>query len=728
MVFLARKYYICCLPVKLITLIIYKVNLAKNISWHLWLFTFLFCAASCKQSQSPADPGKFTDEFIPISNKVDKLFDNEPAKGLAYLESAFKTIPHPSVHDRVRFYGLHFVYQKKLLKDYKVALIYADSMIMAANSGGDANKYPSAVAEAYFAKGDAYFEINRYNDAYEAYYKGYLTGKNSLNSEVLADYTYRMGMVMYKQKNYKLAVSYFKDSFKQSMPTRNDFPGFYRKQELLDNIGLSYRRNDEPDSAIVYFDKALTFIDKFEGKFGEKNKLLNMARGVVYGNKADIYIKQKAYDKATALLKKSIAINLKKGNDNADAQLSQIKLGQIYFETGQFDLLFNLLNDLRGELNSVKNPEAEADWNRLMGNYYIHKNELAKALQYLQRYNVVKDSLAELSRLILKSDVDQQLANYENQRKIDALSDDNNLKVIYLYVSVFFAIMATIIVFLVFRNWKRSKKDVKMVHVLNKQINEQNHILENTLNDLKNSSQEKDRILRTVAHDLRNPIGGIASLTSMMADDDYTDDQKELINLVKETSTNSLELINEILEATNLTSVELNLEDVEINSLVSNSVELLRFKAAEKGQQILLDTLENQQTLYISREKIWRVLGNLISNAIKFSPTGGTIYVKVAEVAHKIVIAVKDNGIGIPDKMRDQVFNMFTSAQRAGTAGEKSFGLGLSICKQIIDKHHGKIWFENNLDNGTTFFISLPTNNAGHPKDGLSEEVSVPQP
>jgi two-component system sensor histidine kinase VicK len=97
---------------------------------------------------------------------------------------------------------------------------------------------------------------------------------------------------------------------------------------------------------------------------------------------------------------------------------------------------------------------------------------------------------------------------------------------------------------------------MQTVNILNQQINEQNLCLENALNDLNNSSQEKDRILRTVAHDLRNPIGGIASLNgTMMADDEYTEDQKELINLVKETSVNSLELINEILEATNIASV-----------------------------------------------------------------------------------------------------------------------------------------------------------------------------
>ncbi|NNU33466.1 HAMP domain-containing histidine kinase [Mucilaginibacter sp. S1162] len=146
-----------------------------------------------------------------------------------------------------------------------------------------------------------------------------------------------------------------------------------------------------------------------------------------------------------------------------------------------------------------------------------------------------------------------------------------------------------------------------------------------------------------------------------MADDEYTEDQKELINLVKETSYNSLELINEILEATNISSIELNPEPVEINSLVNNSVELLRFKASEKGQKIFYEPLGAPLEILISREKIWRVISNLISNAIKFSPTGAPIFVKLVKEKDEVVISVLDNGIGIPEKLKDQIFNMFTT-------------------------------------------------------------------
>jgi two-component system sensor histidine kinase VicK len=705
----------------------YSARKLLNCNW--WLFLLTLTIISCGEKKT-VDNGDYSDEYLKVQTKADKIWGlrNSDA-AVHFMDSAFKRLPNATINDRFRFYAFHYVHYQKLKHDYETALLYADSMVATAKISVNPKQYSMNYAEANFARGDSYFELKQYNDAYQSYYQGYLTGKNYLNLAALGDYTYRMGMIMYKKGHYKLAASYFKDSYKQNKvenyTLNKDFVSFYRRQELLDNAGLSYRHNGDNDSAIVYFDKALALINSSAPAFPDRKLHIDMARGVVYGNKAEVYIQKGDTATAMGLLRKSIAINLQPRYDNVDAQLTEVKLGNLYLKMNQQDSLKNLLTNLRAQLDTIKNPDAEADYNRLLGNYYVKKNDLRNAITYIQRYNLLKDSITARASLLMESDVNQQLANYEKQHEIDTLSNDNKLQAIYLYVIGLVAILASVIIFLVFRNWRRSKKDVLTVNILNQQINEQNHVLENALNELNNSSQEKDRILRTVAHDLRNPIGGIASLTAMMAEDDYTDDQKELINLVKETSVNSLELINEILEATNIASVQLNLEPVEINSLVSNSVELLRFKAAEKGQKILLEPLNKQQELIISREKIWRVISNLISNAIKFSPTGQSISVKVESAESDVIISVKDNGIGIPDKLKDQVFNMFTSAQRPGTDGEKSFGLGLSICRQIIEKHNGKIWFENNETSGSTFFVSLPAPDLDL-KNQLPEQVSVP--
>src|SRR6185312_15185025 len=143
--------------------------------------------------------------------------------------------------------------------------------------------------------------------------------------------------------------------------------------------------------------------------------------------------------------------------------------------------------------------------------------------------------------------------------------------------------------------------------------------------------------------------------SAMVGDADYTNEQIELLKIIKETAFDSLELINEILEATNSAPSELQKQPVDINNLLNNSVELMRFKAAEKNQKIMLNTLDSPEELMISREKIWRVMSNLISNAIKFSPVGSDIVVSITDEDDDIQISVNDRGIGIPEDIKASI-------------------------------------------------------------------------
>jgi len=679
---------------------------------------------SCKKKDTPAGN---SDAFLRIRAHVDTLLGtNHVPEGMRVLDSFVNHYKGLTLEDKYASYGYRYFYYHRALNDHKTALLYADSMLSIANeSVNNPEQYQRLYIDANMALGDTYFNLEQYTAAYQHLFRGYLVGKNSLNRIAQSEYLYRMGMITYKIGNYKLAKEYFMRSYLYYKINTAEFVNYYHVQELLDNIALSYKHSNMLDSAIVYFDKSLAFINKYGPQFKDRLKMMEIAQGVVYGNKAEIYILKKDDGQAIDLLKKSIKINLQKDYDNADAELSEIKLAQLYDNHKRDAELYKVLAAVGKQLSIIKNPEVEADWNHLMSNYYLRNHDLSKAFSYLQKYDTLRNENIKRLLALKESDIDKQFDTYEKQQQIDQLSNNNKIQRILLVVILIFAAMSLIIILLVYRNWRRSKKDVQTVKLLNEQINEQNNELGKALNELKLSSQEKDRILRTVAHDLRNPIGGIASLTSMMAHDGYTDEQKELINLVKETSHNSLELINEILEATNVTSIEINPEPVEINALVSTCVELLRFKAAEKAQKIFFEPLDSPEQLMISREKIWRVINNLITNAIKFSPAKASTFVKIEKKAGQVVIAVLDNGIGIPDKLKDQVFNMFTKAQRPGTSGEKSFGLGLSICKQIIEKSHGKIWFESGT-HGTIFYISLPLPG----KDGQAEllqQVSVPQ-
>jgi two-component system sensor histidine kinase VicK len=217
--------------------------------------------------------------------------------------------------------------------------------------------------------------------------------------------------------------------------------------------------------------------------------------------------------------------------------------------------------------------------------------------------------------------------------------------------------------------------------------------------------------LRAVAHDLRNPIGGISSLVSLMLEEDTDDEIKQQHQLIKETCVNALALINELIEAAenqNRINTIDKRADTDLIHLINNTIELLRFKAQEKQQEIELSSPEMMIMVNINPEKILRVISNLISNAIKFSHEHTKIELTVLLVNNFVQIAVADQGIGIPDAIKANVFQMFTSAKRMGTKGEKSYGLGLSISKQIIDAHGGEIWFEQGKDGGTKFYFTLP--------------------
>lgn len=685
-----------------------QIWLTGNIQGCLLFVCFLLITTSCGQQSKGFLSSSAYNKAVDTATI---MYDNGHHKAAVnYLDSAFRHSSNLSFKQVYNYYYFIYNYASHIKADRKMALLYADSMLNVFDTPEKKLKFTSEYGQAHLAKGDVLFDEHRYNEAYGYFYEGKVIANNNLDECTMGDYSYRMGMILYKQEHYSRAAEYFKESFDETRSCEGNFNYFYRRQELLNNIGLSYSKMLMNDSAMYFYNKALDYINDNTARFKDRPQMGEVSKGVVYGNMADISIRQKDYNKAKNLLRKSIAINLRKGNDNNDAQHSELKLASIYDRQNLNDSLLNLLNIISLQFDSVQSRETKQNWHLLMSNYFEKQNDHQQAMTHYKQYDELKDIIVNENKKLKEADVAEQVKSLEKDNEFNNLKKNNELQHIYLRVTVVFALMLIIIISLVFLNWQKSKKNIKTLGSLNNQINHQNHHLESALRDLKLNNQEKDRILRTVAHDLRNPIGGIASLTSVMTEENYSDEQKELLNIIRETSFNSIELINEILEATESASAILHKEAVEVNSLLSNSVELMRFKAAEKQQIINTFLLNSPLEIYISREKIWRVISNLISNAIKFSPEGSAILVMAIDLENEIQISVKDHGIGIPEKLKNQVFNMFTDAKRPGTAGEKSFGLGLSICKQIIEDHNGRIWFESDTENGTSFNFTLPKN------------------
>jgi signal transduction histidine kinase len=280
------------------------------------------------------------------------------------------------------------------------------------------------------------------------------------------------------------------------------------------------------------------------------------------------------------------------------------------------------------------------------------------------------------------------------------------LQVKYLFAISGISVIAIAISCLSLKKAKAIRKKNELLLLNNQLTRALNLDLQNTINLLEQTNAESDKVLQVIAHDLRSPMAAIVGLSSfMISDHDLSPEDLEVVSIIHTSGVDSLKFINGILEREVL-DIGLRKETIDLQILLKYCTTQLQFKANEKGQKIVLKS--TKIFLKINREKIWRVLTNLITNAIKFSPAASIITINLTCHDHKVVVAISDQGIGIPIELRDKIFSASAQLQREGTNGEKSFGIGLSIAKQNIEAHGGTLRFESEVNKGTTFFICLP--------------------
>jgi PAS domain S-box-containing protein len=237
-------------------------------------------------------------------------------------------------------------------------------------------------------------------------------------------------------------------------------------------------------------------------------------------------------------------------------------------------------------------------------------------------------------------------------------------------------------------------------------INEERARMLLTLTALEQSQADNTRMLKVVSHDLRHPIGAAKMAAELLLmEGQYSDKQKSLLDIIERSTDNALELVSELLGMQGRTH-ELKKEPVELSAMLQYCTDLLRHQADAKKQRITIQLVP--VTVAASREKLWRVMSNLIANAIKFSPKETDIVISLSTDKLRAIIKVTDQGIGIAPEMLDKLFSMPAEAMRTGTAGEASYGMGLAISKQIIDAHGGNMWVESEPGEGSAFYVELP--------------------
>jgi signal transduction histidine kinase len=247
----------------------------------------------------------------------------------------------------------------------------------------------------------------------------------------------------------------------------------------------------------------------------------------------------------------------------------------------------------------------------------------------------------------------------------------------------------------------------------NRQLEESNRELNEANAKLRELSELKEEFLALTTHDLRSPLTVISGVINFFTSGrlgDLTPEQKNMVSMMERNTQNLIELVNDLLDASKLESgtMRLDLTSIELRSLIEDLSEQMQPMAREKEIALEATLPGDLPPLQADRAKLRRVLVNLLSNALKFTPRGGRITVTAAREAERVRVSVADTGVGIQPDDLARLFDKYEQARSRATRSEKGTGLGLYITRQLVELHGGEISVQSEVGKGSTFSFTIP--------------------
>ncbi len=234
------------------------------------------------------------------------------------------------------------------------------------------------------------------------------------------------------------------------------------------------------------------------------------------------------------------------------------------------------------------------------------------------------------------------------------------------------------------------------------------------ITERKRSERMKNEFISTVSHELRTPLTSIRGSLGLIkggVSGEIPPHAKKLVDIAHTNSERLIRLINDILDIEKIEAgaMEFHMKKIELLPEIVRSIKMMTNYAMQFNVCIRLNESLAGVEAIIDPDRFEQVMNNLLSNACKFSPSGGTVVVNMIKLnEHNIRIAIKDDGIGIPEEFRKTMFGKFAQVDSSDTRSKGGTGLGLSITKAIVEKFGGKIDYESELNKGTTFYVDLP--------------------
>jgi signal transduction histidine kinase len=292
----------------------------------------------------------------------------------------------------------------------------------------------------------------------------------------------------------------------------------------------------------------------------------------------------------------------------------------------------------------------------------------------------------------------------KTQQVIDETRKRNFLIVLSSLTLVFLAITAV--------QYRKRNEQRDQIEEQRRKIEIKSEQLEQRNKHLQALDDEKNNLIKILAHDLRTPINQIQGLAQLVLLENGTlqDAQKLLISQIMDTSVRLNKMISHLLDVDAIENdrVTVFMDDININALVQQSVSTFEKQAMSK--KISLKFISLCEGCVVKGDSLFviQVMENLISNAIKFSPSGKHVNVSVGDYGDHVRISVKDEGPGLTEDDMEKLFKKFQRLSARPTNGEMSVGLGLSIVKKYVEMMKGRVWCESHPNEGATFIVEFP--------------------
>jgi len=529
----------------------------------------------------------------------------------------------------------------------------------------------------------------------------YLKGDN----KALSDCYRNMARNYVDMKDYKLGLHYFKASLKRAGKDTALRAVAFTELTTLFNATNDYQNG--VDHIAVAF------------KYSRKTKRNDLV-AILYERLGQLYVNKGVIDSAEHNLDSCYGIAIKLKNKRLLSVL-MIDRARLFMLKNNLAQAIPNANNGYALADTIGSPELKLRALKVLASIYRKQDKLAMAIQLQDQSIAIYDSVKRFSNSktlqLIKDYAD--LNNKLNQIEQADLSNNanrvllksKNKTIALLIVSLITAISLLLIIYIYYRQKNQLNTRLQTQHRV---LTDQKQVIEVQRTDLEEVNKLKDKLLAIIGHDLRTPIANMSSITDLFAQDYITPDEvkklmQDLTPVIKGaelTLSNLMDFASGQIKGQTVTASNVNM------FLVAAEIKATFEHQLNQKNITFINKVEPVISVWADSNHVKVIVRNLVSNAIKFTSNNGQITVSAETEGTLVYICVQDTGVGMSAENVERLFKTNHHFSQSGTQGEKGTGLGLLLCKELIELNKGKLWVETNPGEGCRFYFSLPATGA----------------